>query len=89
MSRRPKRQPHVQRQHDCDAVAVIQRGVDEVQHARAQEHAHGRHVVDQAGHQVPRLLLLIVGDRQPLQVGKQVVAQIILDVTANIEDQRA
>jgi hypothetical protein len=70
-------------------VHVVDGRVDEVQDARAEQHADGGHVVHEARHQVARLALLVEGERQRLQVREQVVPQVVLDVAADVEDDEA
>src|SRR5439155_375125 len=86
---RRQRQTHVVGEHECQAIDVRDRGVDEVQDARPEQHAHRRHVVHQPRHQVARVPLLIEGERQPLQVREEVVAEVVLDVAADVEDDEA
>ena len=56
-------QARIDREHDGEAVDVVDGRVDEVEDARAEEHADRRHVVHQPGHEVPGVALLVEGER--------------------------
>jgi hypothetical protein len=79
----------VDREHDREAVDVVDGRVDEVEDAGAEEHPDGAHVVHQPRHQVARLVLLIVRERELLEVREEVVAEVVLDVASDVEDDRA
>jgi hypothetical protein len=86
---REHRQPRVDRQHDRHRIEVVDRGVDEVQDPRPEEHPHRADVVHQARHQVAGLLPVVVTRRELLEVGEEVVPQIVFDVAADVEDDEA
>ena len=80
---------HVHGKHQRDRVKIIERSVDKIEDAGAEKHAHGRDVVDHAGHQVARALRVIIKDWELLQMGEEIVPEIVLDVAGGIEDERA
>jgi hypothetical protein len=82
-------QRHVEREHDGQAVEVVDGRVDEVENPGPEQHAHRADVVHEARHQVARPPLLVEAERQLLEMGEQVVAQIVLDVAPDVEDHRA
>ena len=73
-------QPRIDRQHQEDRDDEDDAGRDRVHHRRAGHHADGRQVVGRARHQVAGAPGLEVGQRQPLQVAEEVVADVELDV---------
>src|SRR5213593_3665172 len=88
-SERRQREPHVVGEHEGQAVDVGDGRVDEVQDPRAEQHAHRRHVVHQARHEIARVPLLVEGEREGLQVTEEVVPQVVLDVAPDVEDDEA
>ena len=80
--------PHIHRKHQNDGVKIVEGGIDEIQDPWTQEHAHRRYVINDTGHQVSGPLRLIIGDRQLLQMGKEIVPQVVFDVPAGVENKR-
>ena len=60
-----------------------------VTHAHPDHHAHRGQVVDQARHQVADFVLVVEVGAEMGQMDEQVVAQIVLDVAARVENRQA
>ena len=86
---RQQGQDRVHGQHGRHGVHVIQRGVQDVNDTQAEQQTHRGYVVDQARHQVADGLALVIAQRQGLQMRKQLVTQLMLDIPPHVEDQKA
>ena len=84
-----KRQLPVHGEHEHRRVDQVEWRVHQVEEAGAQQHAHGVDVVDCPGHEVAGLLGLVIAQGELLQVGEEVVPQVVLDVPARVEDDGA
>ena len=73
-------QPRVDRQHQPDGDDEDDAGRDRVHHRRPGHHPHRRQVVGGPRHQVAGPAGLEVGQRQPLQMAQEIVADVELDV---------
>ncbi len=56
---------------------------------RADQHPHGREVVGGAGHQVAGALLLVVAERERLEMPVEVVAHVVFDPARRADDDPA
>ncbi len=83
-----QRHAHVHRQHQSHRVDVVERRIGEVEDSRTEHHAHGGNVVDHPRHKIAGPLRMVESRRQFLQMGKKIVAQIVFNIAAGIENQR-
>ena len=88
-SHRQQGQDRVHGQHGRHGIHVIQGGIQDVNDAQAEQQTHRGHVIDQARHEVANGLALVIAQGEGLQMGKQLVAELVLDITPNVEDEKA
>jgi hypothetical protein len=72
-------QPEVDPGHHGDGDEEAEYRARGVHERRSDEHPDGAEVVGGARHQIARPVCLVVGQRQPLEMGERIVAEVILD----------
>ena len=76
-------------QHEAQSAGGEDDGVGRVHDGRAEQHPNRVQVVGGAGHNVARAVALIVGIGEAFEVGKEVVAQIELNIAGDADDHPA